>query len=164
MKKIVLLSWLLIANTLIFAQRINVVFSQAGLTCKGSAGGDYFVLEVPGQPLCVFDYSLYQDGNTYVMAVFNPRQRGFIPATYYLYQDGTMHVVANGSRFSGWWSYEGTTESSQNSNPSFKGQRRGSCNITSHHCPNYRDADGDNYCDHCKERGYDCHAVNHQPR
>lgn len=38
---------------------------------------------------------------------------------------------------------------------------RGSCNVSSHKCNGYVDANGDNYCDNCKPTK--CHAVNHQP-
>jgi len=38
---------------------------------------------------------------------------------------------------------------------------RGSCNIPSHGCRGFFDANGDNYCDNCPGR---CHAVTHQPR
>lgn len=162
MKKNGLLLFLLLLSPMLFAQRINVVFTQAGITCRGSAGGDYFVLQAPGHPLCTFDYDVRQNGSTYVMSVYNPRQRGFVPATYYLYQDGTMHVVANGERYSGYWSYEEKQETSS-SNPSFKG-KRGSCNIRKHNCPGYYDGNGDNYCDYCYKNGYKCHAVDHQPK
>lgn len=47
--------------------------------------------------------------------------------------------------------------------PSFQGKakRRGSCNITSHHCPYYVD-DGNNNCSNCAEQNATCHATKHQ--